>query len=108
MTDGGDLGPIAQAVIEQLFIRSDDLEQAIRKTTTDDPAARHLYPDASDPGALRVEISPAGISAPPDVALIAIDDAKFGAERERPVKIVMTPAQAEALIQKLRGVLNEL
>ena len=108
MTDAGDLGPLARVVVEQLLIRSDDLEHAIRRTTTDDPEPRHLYPAEGDPGALRVEISPAGISAPPDVAIIAIDDAKFGAEREAPARIVISPAQAEALVRRLRAVLDEM
>jgi hypothetical protein len=69
---------------------------------------RRIYPAGDDPAALRVEISPAGISAPPDVAIIAIDNPKYGDEREAPVRIVMSTAQAEALVQKLRGVLDEL
>jgi hypothetical protein len=110
MTDlsDGDLGPNTRAVVEQLLIRSDDLEHAIRRTTTEDPAPRHIYPAEGDPGALRVEISPAGISAPPNVALIAIDDPKYGDEREAPVRIVISPAQADTLVRRLRGVLDEL
>jgi hypothetical protein len=69
---------------------------------------RRIYPADDDPAALRVEISPAGISAPPDVAIIAIDNPKYGDEREAPVRIIMSPAQAEALVQKLRGLLDEL
>jgi hypothetical protein len=40
---------------------------------------RRIYPAADDPAALRVEISPAGISALPDVAIIATDNPKYWA-----------------------------
>jgi len=72
------------------------------------PAPRRIYPAESDPAALRVDISPTGISTPPDVAIVAIDDPKSGAERERPVRIVMSPAQAAALVRRLQGVLAEI
>jgi hypothetical protein len=108
MTDAGDLGPLARVVVEQLLIRADDLEHTIRRTRTEDPAPRRIYLAESDPAALRVDISPTGISTPPDVAIVAIDDPKSGAERERPVRIVMSPAQAAALVRRLQGVLAEI
>jgi hypothetical protein len=107
MTAAGDLGPLARVVIEQLLIRADDLEHTIRAATKD-PAPRRIFPAASDPAALRVDISPTGISTPPDVAIVAIDDPKSGAERERPVRIVMSPVQAQALVRRLHGVLAEM
>lgn len=51
----------------------------------DAPEPRRISPAGDDPAALHVEISPADISA--DVAIIGIDDPKYGDERERPVKI---------------------
>jgi hypothetical protein len=60
MTDAGDLGPLARVVVEQLLIRADDLEHTIRRTRTEDPAPRRIYPAESDPAALRVDISPTG------------------------------------------------
>jgi hypothetical protein len=70
-TDGGDLGPIARVVIEQLLIRANDLEYTIRAATEEGTAPSRIYPAGSDPAALRVDISPTGILTPPDVAIVA-------------------------------------
>lgn len=69
---------------------------------------RHLYPADKDPAALRVELSPAGIAAPPDVAIVVVDDPKYGDEREAPVRLIMSQAQAATLVRMLRGLLDEL
>ncbi len=76
--------------------------------TLEDPGARRIYPADSDPAALRVAMSPAGISAPPAIAIIAIDDPKFGEERERPVRIVISPAQATDLVRRVQAMLDEI
>jgi hypothetical protein len=55
---------------------------------------------------LRVELSLQGISA--RGAIIATHDPKFGDDRERPVRIVMPPAQAADLVRRLQAVLGEL
>jgi hypothetical protein len=68
---------------------------------------RRIFPAENDPGALRVEMSAAGISTPPDVAIIAIDAGTHGGS-EAPVKIVMSPAQAADLARRLQALLDEL
>jgi hypothetical protein len=109
MTDAGDVAPLARVVIEQLLIRADDLEYTIRAAEPNDPAPRHIFPDENDPGALRVELSQQGISAR-GVALVATDHPNFAGEpaHERPVRIVMTSAQAAELVRRLQAVLDEL
>jgi hypothetical protein len=47
------------------------------------PTPRRIYPAESDSAALRVDISPTGISTQPDVAIVAIDDPKSADDRER-------------------------
>ena len=42
------------------------------------------------------------------VAIVAIDDPKFGADREKPVRIVMSSEQAEELMRRLQAVLDEI
>ena len=74
--------------------------------TADEPALRRLYPAEDDPGALRVELSLQGISAR-GVALIVTDDPAVEG-RERPVRIVLSAAQAATLAQRLLAVLDEL
>jgi hypothetical protein len=71
------------------------------------PELRRIYPAENDPAALRVEMSPAGISTSPDVSLIATDAGTHGAS-EAPVKIVMSPAQAADLARRLQALLDEL
>jgi hypothetical protein len=68
---------------------------------------RRIYPAEDDPVALRVEMSPVGISAPPDVSITATDAGTHGGS-EALVKIVMSPAQAADLALRLQAVLNEL
>jgi len=68
---------------------------------------RRIYPAEDEPTALRVEMSPAGISAPPDISIIATDAGTHGGS-EAPVKIVMSHAQAADLARRLRAVLKEL
>jgi hypothetical protein len=75
--------------------------------TTEEPAPRRLYPAEDDPGALRVELSLQGVSAR-GVALIVTDDPAAGAERERPVRIVLSAAQAATLARRVLAVLDEL
>ena len=65
---------------------------------------RRIYP--ADPAALRVDVSPTGISSPPDIAIIAIDDPKFGDDRERPVKIVLSQTQAAHLAERLAAAME--
>jgi hypothetical protein len=62
---------------------------------------RRIYPAEDDPAALRVEMSPAGISALPDISIIATDAGTHGGS-EAPVKIVMSRAQAEDLARRRR------
>jgi hypothetical protein len=67
---------------------------------------RRIYPAENDPAALRVELAPRpGIAVPPDVAIVVVDDPKHGDEREAPVRVIMSQAQAARLIRMLRGVL---
>jgi hypothetical protein len=79
---------------------------AIRRTTTEDPAPRYIYPAEDDPGALRVELSLQGVSA----RGVALDDPKFAdeRERERTVRTVTTSAQAADLVRRLQAVLAEI
>jgi hypothetical protein len=56
-----------------------------------------MYPAENDPAALRVELAPAGMAAPPEVAIMVVDDPKYGHEREAPVRIIISPAQAATL-----------
>jgi alpha-beta hydrolase superfamily lysophospholipase len=42
------------------------------------------------------------------VAVVAIDDPKFGADRERAVRIVISSAQAAELVRRLQAVLDEI
>jgi len=109
MNDAGDLGPIARVVVEQLLIRADDLEHAVRALAVDDPAPRFIFPDENDPGALRVELSLQGVSAR-GLAIIATDNPRFADERdrERPVRIVVTSTQAADLVRRLQAVLDEI
>jgi hypothetical protein len=67
------------------------------------PDVRRLYRAENDPAALRIELAPAGIAAPPDVAIVVVDDPKLGDEREASVRIIMSPAQAARLVRMLRG-----
>jgi hypothetical protein len=64
-------------------------------------------PAEGDPAALRVEMSPAGISVTPDISIIATDAGTHSGS-EAPVKSVMSPAQAAELARRLRAVLDEL
>jgi hypothetical protein len=73
--------------------------------TTEEP--RRLYPAEDDPSALRVELSLQGVSAR-GVALIVTDDPAADDERERPVRIVLSSAQATTLARRLLAVLDEL
>jgi hypothetical protein len=41
------------------------------------------------------------------VAIIAIDDSKFADERERPVRIVLSSAQAADLVRRLQAVVED-
>jgi hypothetical protein len=68
---------------------------------------RRIYPAEDDPAALRVELSPAGISTPPDVSIIAIDAGTHGGS-EAPVKIIMSAAQAADLARRLQALLDEM
>jgi hypothetical protein len=74
--------------------------------TADEPALRRLYPAENDPGALRVEPSPQGISAR-GVALIVGDDPTVEG-REGPVRIVLSAALAATLARRPLAVLDEL
>jgi hypothetical protein len=76
-------------------------------TDRNEAELRHIYPAEDDPAALRVEMTPAGISVTPDVSIIATDAGTHGGS-EVPVKIVMSPAQAADLARRLQAVLNEL
>jgi hypothetical protein len=67
---------------------------------------RRLYPAEADPGAIRVEMSLQGVSVR-GVAIVVTDDPKFG-ERERPVRIVLSSAQATDLARRLAAVVDEL
>ena len=71
--------------------------------TRDD--SRVIYPAETDPAALRVERDL--YRAPAGVTIIALDDPKFGADRERPVRIILSASQATTLARMLRGVLDE-
>jgi hypothetical protein len=71
------------------------------------PDQRHIYPSELDPAALRVEMSLQGMRER-GVAIVAVDDPKFGADRERPVRIVSSSAQAAELVRRLQAVLDEI
>jgi hypothetical protein len=64
---------------------------------------RRLYRAENDPATLRIELAPAGIAAPPAVAIVVVDDQKLGDDREASVRIIMSPAQAARLVRMLRG-----
>ncbi len=68
---------------------------------------RRIYPSERDPAALRVEMSLQGTHER-GVAVVAIDDPKFGADRERAVRIVISSAQAAELVRRLQAVLDEI
>jgi hypothetical protein len=38
------------------------------------PDVRRMYPAENDPAALRVEFAPAGMAAPPEVAIMVVDE----------------------------------
>jgi hypothetical protein len=77
-------------------------------TRSTGPEPRRIYPADADPAAVRVDISPTGISSPPDIAIIAIDDPKFGDDRERPpVKIVLSQTQATRLAEGLAAAIED-
>jgi hypothetical protein len=67
------------------------------------PDVRRLYRAENDPAALRIELAPAGIAAPPDVAIVVVDDEKLGDEREASVRIIMSPAAGQHLDIKRVG-----
>jgi hypothetical protein len=63
------------------------------------------FPVENDAAAPRVELSPAAIASPPNLTIIAIGDSKFGDDRERPVKIILSQTQAVHLAKRLAAVI---
>lgn len=78
----------------------------LHRSMSDAAEPRRIYPSEDNPAAVRVDISPTGISTPPDIAIIAIDDPKYGDERERPVKIILSQIQAARLVELLAAAIE--